>query len=180
MRRLDYRNGYKSRHVAAPVDAAMAASVTPDARPSRQASLKAIDARLDRLRDLYELGDLTRDNYQAKSEELKVERKTFEGSSPRLVLLRQRTILSTLVDDWSLLASDERKALVAEIFEEITASELGIVGFLPREAWKPYFRAVVPMEVEKVPTGRKTGLYVRNVETTRLVRDERGWLRLAS
>jgi hypothetical protein len=27
---------------------------------------------------------------------------------------------------------------------------------------------------------RKTGLYVRNVETTRLVRDERGWLRLAS
>ena len=26
---------------------------------------------------------------------------------------------------------------------------------------------------------RKTGLYVPNVETTRLVRDERGWLRLA-
>jgi hypothetical protein len=27
---------------------------------------------------------------------------------------------------------------------------------------------------------RKTGLYVPNVETVRLVRDERGWLRLAS
>jgi len=26
---------------------------------------------------------------------------------------------------------------------------------------------------------RKTGLYVRNVETAHLVRDERGWLRLA-
>jgi len=26
---------------------------------------------------------------------------------------------------------------------------------------------------------RKTGLYVRNVETTRLVQDERGWLSLA-
>ena len=28
-------------------------------------------------------------------------------------------------------------------------------------------------------TKRKTGLYVLDVETTRLVRDDRGWLRLA-
>ena len=32
----------------------------------------------------------------------------------------------------------------------------------------------------RVLSERKTGLYVPNVETTRLVRDERGWLRLAS
>jgi hypothetical protein len=30
------------------------------------------------------------------------------------------------------------------------------------------------------PTERKRGLYVPNVETGRLLRDERGWLRLAS
>jgi hypothetical protein len=88
-------------------------------------------------------------------------------------------MLSTLVDDWSLLASDERKALVAEIFEEITASELGIVGFLPREAWKPYLLAVVPIEAAKVPTERKTGVKHAEVVTVRLARDERGWLRLA-
>lgn len=75
------------------------------------------------------------------------ERKTFETSSPRPLLLRQRTMLSTLVDDWDFLSADERKALIAEIFEEITASELGIVDFLPREAWKSYMRAVIPAEL---------------------------------
>src|SRR5436309_3219568 len=35
-----------------------------------------------------------------------------------------------------------------------------------------------PMTQLRAPTERKTGLYVPNVETTRLVRDERGWLRL--
>ena len=30
----------------------------------------------------------------------------------------------------------------------------------------------------RVLSERKTGLYVRNVETVRLVRDERGWLQL--
>jgi len=30
------------------------------------------------------------------------------------------------------------------------------------------------------PTERKTGLYVRNVETPQLVRDQRGWLKVAS
>jgi hypothetical protein len=34
--------------------------------------------------------------------------------------------------------------------------------------------------ISRAPTERKTGLYVPNVETARLVRDERGWLRLAS
>jgi hypothetical protein len=48
------------------------------------------------------------------------------------------------------------------------------------EVWKQYMRAVVPEDATKVPTERKTGVYVPNVETTRLVRDERGWLRLAS
>ena len=88
-------------------------------------------------------------------------------------------MLATLVDDWEYLAPEERKALVVDIFQEITASEHGIEDFLPTERWKRYMRAVVPSDAEKVPTERKTGLYVPNVETTRLVRDERGWLRLA-
>jgi hypothetical protein len=36
-----------------------------------------------------------------------------------------------------------------------------------------------PLGHSAEPSERKTGLYVRNVETTRLVRDERGWLQFA-
>jgi hypothetical protein len=51
----------------------------------------------------------------------------------------------------------------------------------PCESWRPYVVAAIPQQVEvrEGPTERKTGLYVPNVETVRLVRDERGWLRLA-
>jgi hypothetical protein len=68
----------------------------------------------------------------------------------------------------------------AGFFEEIRADENGIEDFLPREIWKQYMRAVVPDDANQAPTERKTGLNIRDVETARLVRDGRGWLRLAA
>jgi hypothetical protein len=38
---------------------------------------------------------------------------------------------------------DERKRLVASIFETITADEKEL-DFAPRESWKAYVRAVIP------------------------------------
>ena len=65
-------------------------------------------------------------------------------------------MLATLVDDWEFLEESDRGALVSEVFEEIRATEAGIEDFLPRERWKDYIRAVVPVEAENVPTERKT------------------------
>lgn len=75
----------------------------------------------------------------------------------------------------------ERKTVVASIFETITAGP-DELDFTPRESWKDYVRAVVPNETapSKGAHERKAGLYAFNVETLRLVRDERGWLRVAS
>jgi hypothetical protein len=165
--------------LAEAVDAALATSIVAEPK-SRQASLRVIDARLERLRDLYELGDMSRDDYRTKTEALRAERKTVETSRPQPVFVRQTTLLCTLVDDWDYLSPEERKALIGDIFEEIRADESGIEDFLPREVWKQYMRAVIPEDLKEVPTERKTGLYVPNVETGRLVQDERGWLRLAS
>jgi hypothetical protein len=89
-------------------------------------------------------------------------------------------MLSTLVDDWDYLAAEERKALITDIFEQITAGARGIEDFLPREPWKRYMRVVVPSEANQVPTERKTGVKHAEVITARLVKDERGWLKLAS
>jgi hypothetical protein len=41
------------------------------------------------------------------------------------------------VDDWEFLTLDERKALVADMFEEIRADQEGTEDILPREMWKP-------------------------------------------
>jgi len=40
-------------------------------------------------------------------------------------------------------------------------------------------RVLAPGDANQVPTERKTGLYVPDVETTHLVQDERGRRRLA-
>ena len=71
---------------------------------------------------------------------------------------------------------DQRKAMLAAIFDYIKVSADGIDHLEPCEDWRPYVIAAIPQPVP-VPTERKTGLYLRDVETARLVRDERGWLR---
>ena len=93
--------------LAEAVDAALATSIVAEPK-SRQASLRAFDARLERLRDMYELGDISRDEYMTKTEELRAERKTVEASKQQPVFVRQRT-LCTLVDDWEYLTPMSEK-----------------------------------------------------------------------
>jgi len=75
------------------------------------------------------------------------------------------------------------------IFSEIRADHTvdGLkIEFRPRPVWEPYVEAVLARQRQGLDTltpvttsERKTGLKVRDVETIRLARDERGWLRLA-
>jgi hypothetical protein len=87
------------------------------------------------------------------------------------------------------MTGDERKRMLQLIFSEIRADHVDgrlLVTFKALPHVEPYVEAVLARKratesgSDPVSTSeRKTGLYVRNVETTRLVRDERGWLRLA-
>ena len=88
--------------------------------------------------------------------------------------------MTTLVQVWDALTADEKKRTLAAIFDSITASAEGVNRLEPCESWRPYVIAVIPkpLQMREGPTERKTGLYVPDVETTRLVRDDRGWLRL--
>jgi len=52
----------------------------------------------------------------------------------------------------------------------------GLMELRPREDWKPYMRAVVPLAGGHE---RKTGVNRADVATVQLIQDERGWLRLA-
>ena len=157
------------------VDAAIASYEDTRGRDDRRASLASIEARRARLRDLYELGDITRDEYVRRRDALsRVAEVVRTAGEP--TFLRQRTALRSLVDDSDDMSADQRKRLLGTIFEEITVGEHGVSELVPREGWRPYMKAT--LTAPRVLSERKTGLYVPNVETTRLVRDERGWLRL--
>jgi hypothetical protein len=137
-----------------------------------------VETRLARLRDLYELGHVTRDDYLARHAELETERNTLATSKPRPLFFRQQDMLRTLVDDWAHLTIEDRRRLVSEVFAEVRVDAQGVRDFMPRDEWKPYMAAVIPATA-RVTTERKTGVKHAEVVTVRLLQDERGWLRLA-
>lgn len=82
------------------------------------------------------------------------------------------------MDTWDAMTADEKKRMLAAIFDSVTASAEGVDRLEPCEDWRPYVIAAVPRPV-RAPTERKTGVKHAEVITTRLVQDARDWLCLA-
>jgi len=151
-------------------------------RPAGGVSLASIDGRLARLRELFELGDITRVEYLRRRDALLADRQAIE--TPTDTLAEQGAILRTLVDDWDDYGIDGRRELIASVLERIIVQPDGSLELVPREGWKRFVRAAIGtarlLPPRGVPSERKTGLYGAHVVTTRLAQDGRGWLRLAS
>ena len=71
---------------------------------------------------------------------------------------------------WDSLDPAERGRVLETIFESLKLDSQRIVAATPRAGWIDYF--------ERVFLERKTGVKHAEVVTTRLVQNERGWLRL--
>ena len=58
------------------------------------------------------------------------------------------------------MTADERKRMLAAIFDRITAGADGVDRLEPCEEWKPYVAAAIPKPVwvREGPSERKTGL----------------------
>lgn len=142
------------------VDAAVAIYIGHDGRKSRKETLRGLQERQRRLNEMYELGRLSASDYKAKSAELDEEKTNLSAKHPEPVLVRQRTMLATLVEDWDEMTPEERRRVVGVVFAEIHASSDGIKRLLPREDWKPYMQAVLrePAALSRWGTERKTGL----------------------
>ena len=55
------------------------------------------------------------------------------------------------------MTADERKRMLAAIFDSMTASAEGVNRLEPSEDWRPYIVAAIPNPV-RLATERKTGL----------------------
>jgi hypothetical protein len=62
------------------------------------------------------------------------------------------------VDEWYRMTTDERKRMLASIFDSIAAGADGVDRLEPCEDWRPYVVAAIPKAVPLVPAERKTGL----------------------
>ena len=61
------------------------------------------------------------------------------------------------------MTTDERKRVLAGIFDGITAGAEGVDRLEPCEDWRPYVVAAIPTAVPLVPAERKTDSNPRQV-----------------
>jgi len=115
-------------------------------RVHQRASLNALERRrelhgqLDRLRDLYVLGDLTKNQYVLKRQALQEE---LERTSPPLDprLDQAESLLSDFARFWQTEPSPaERRKLLASLFDRIWQDSGVIVAVKPRPPFVRYFK----------------------------------------
>lgn len=101
----------------------------------------ALTSQLERLRDLYVMGDLTKPEYimrrQALEEELQ---RTKPPTNPDLA--RARAILEDFTRFWDAeLEPAERRKLILSLFEQVWQKDGQIVAVKPNHAFASYFTA---------------------------------------
>ena len=95
-----------------------------------------------RLRDLYELGDISRADFDAKRAAVRSEIASLDGTDSLArpeVLERLRGYLAYVPGAWRGATSEQRQKLVRTLFEEIIVEDDRVVGAIPGEEYRPFF-----------------------------------------
>lgn len=105
---------------------------------------EAIKARLARLRDLYEMGDVDRAEYVRRRAELQEEMERAARMASMENLPGAHEKLRDLGSLWLRATEDERKRIVADICSDVLVDEQRIVAIRPQEALAPLLAALLP------------------------------------
>ena len=113
-------------------------------------SAAALAERLKRVNEMYELGRIDRAEYEAKCRDIEDQRARITAP-PAPLFAQQQALLTTLVEEWATMNADERKRMLAAIFDSITANAEGVDRLEPCEDWRPYIVAAIPKPVTVPP-----------------------------
>ena len=102
-----------------------------------------LTGQLNRLRDIYVLGDMTKAQYVMRRQTLQDELERLAPPSDPL-LAEADKLLSDFASFWDVeTAPAERHRLLATIFEQVWQDKGRIVFVRPRSAFVPYFQALI-------------------------------------
>jgi site-specific DNA recombinase len=113
-------------------------------------SVAALAERQNRLNEMYELGRIGRAEYDEKCTEIAAQQQRM-AAPPAPLFTQQQQMLKTLVDEWDTMTADERKRLLGDIFDSVTATTEGVDRLEPCEDWRPYIIAALPTPVDVPP-----------------------------
>src|SRR5262245_15326770 len=100
----------------------------------RAPSSGRLAAQLERLKDLYLLGDITRAAYTAERERVKREvaaLDTHAGIGPDARLSRLAELLANVAAGWEVALPEQRHRLARPLFEEVVITDDQVVAVKP-------------------------------------------------
>jgi Recombinase len=131
---------------------AMVSALEPGADEATR-QRRQLEGRLARLKDFYELGDKTRDQYTAERDAL--HRKLAALPRPVAPEAEQLEEMAAMLRDaqaaWTDADQDVRNALAKALFDEIRVLGPDVVAIKPRAALLPFFRLNYELWKEKSP-----------------------------
>jgi Recombinase zinc beta ribbon domain/Recombinase len=104
--------------------------------PAQRRTVKSIETRLERLRELFEMGDLPRAEYVRRRDALQQELADLAAAPPPIVQASET--IATLTDDWDDLDGGHRRQVLETIFSELVLDEGRLVSATPRPGWLDY------------------------------------------
>lgn len=103
---------------------------------------KALERRLARLRDLYEMGDLTRQKYRARRDELEAVLAEV-GRVAEAAPQKASETIESLVHDWPQMDAGQKRQVLETIFSEVMLDGGRLTCATPQPGWLPYIERVL-------------------------------------
>jgi site-specific DNA recombinase len=115
-----------------------ASALSNDAESRR----RAIEGRLERIRELYKWGDLTRSAYASERDNLDAELTTLRGNTDRATMLTEAAaLLRDLPAAWEAASPDQRNRLARLVFESVEVKDDQLVAVIAQPDFAPFFLA---------------------------------------
>jgi DNA invertase Pin-like site-specific DNA recombinase len=106
-----------------------------------EANKAMLEKRLARVRELYEWGDMTKQEYQQKRDAIQREMKTLVvADDSRSALSKLAHFLANVADAWREANQEQRNKLAKALFEEIWVEDERVVVVKPRPELEPFFK----------------------------------------
>jgi hypothetical protein len=99
------------------------------------------EARLERLKELYGWGDITKEAYLAEREEVQQELRALDMDSDKSDdLARLASFLRDVHEAWTAASAEQKNRLARVLFSTVWVSGGQVVGVEPRPELEPFFR----------------------------------------
>jgi site-specific DNA recombinase len=111
----------------------------PEAAKASKVSRRALQSQLERLKDLYKLGDIERPEYLRERDRIQAELAAIP--TPKAAEASQRAIiaLASFGDVWDIATVQERQALAREIIQRVIVTDAETIEVIPRPLYQPYW-----------------------------------------